>query len=426
MKNRHPCGGVDRRQFLAGAATMAATSGLRDLVRLGPGAESRAWGGGTGRRPRRPRPLSRPGRRGQQPGDDPGRRQEPRGIKATLDRGLNELTGADDAVDAWRKFFEPGDVVGIKVVPNGHPGPHLVRAGARGHRRAEVGGRQDEGHVRLRPLSRRVPRGRLSEDPARRHRLGRPDRRCRGPDQLDYRRSGNDPIAGYDPDEFVSMDLVGHGDDPKDDRKYRSHLGKLVTQAGQQDRRLPVPEGPRLGRRHRGPEEHEPRAGEQRRPLAQQRPTPTSATSSSRRWSATRSSARSSSCRSWTASAGSTRAGRSAAKPEWTWEYNALLLATDPVAMDHVEWDIIDAKRKERGCPPSAPSASSASDPFGTRGLRHPPAAAHRPGRRPRAWGFSTTSRPAAGGTRSSTRSSTSPEGRAARWSAAPGSVGPS
>ena len=37
---------------------------------------------------------------------------------------MKELTGADDAVQAWRSFFEPGDVVGIKVVPNGYPLAH--------------------------------------------------------------------------------------------------------------------------------------------------------------------------------------------------------------------------------------------------------------------------------------------------------------
>ena len=45
-------------------------------------------------------------------------------IKATLDKGLKELTGAPHAVDAWKTFFEPGDVVGIKVVPNGQPYAH--------------------------------------------------------------------------------------------------------------------------------------------------------------------------------------------------------------------------------------------------------------------------------------------------------------
>ena len=44
--------------------------------------------------------------------------------------------------------------------------------------------------------------------------------------------------------------------------------------------------------------------------------------------------------------------GPSASRPEWTWENNALLFATDPVAMDHVLWRQIDAKRKEKGLPP--------------------------------------------------------------------------
>ena len=34
---------------------------------------------------------------------------------------MKELTGADDAVEAWRCFFEPGDVVGIKMNPVGNP-----------------------------------------------------------------------------------------------------------------------------------------------------------------------------------------------------------------------------------------------------------------------------------------------------------------
>ncbi len=37
---------------------------------------------------------------------------------------MKELTGATDAVEAWKHFFEPGDVVGIKVVPNGQPEAH--------------------------------------------------------------------------------------------------------------------------------------------------------------------------------------------------------------------------------------------------------------------------------------------------------------
>ena len=42
-------------------------------------------------------------------------------------RGMTELTGADSWADAWRLFFEPGDVVGIKLNPVGQP---LVKSDA--------------------------------------------------------------------------------------------------------------------------------------------------------------------------------------------------------------------------------------------------------------------------------------------------------
>src|SRR5271157_4456622 len=42
-------------------------------------------------------------------------------IRQMMRRGMMELTGADGWVDAWRRFFEPGDVVGIKLNPVGRP-----------------------------------------------------------------------------------------------------------------------------------------------------------------------------------------------------------------------------------------------------------------------------------------------------------------
>ncbi|MFB3827017.1 MAG: DUF362 domain-containing protein [Bryobacteraceae bacterium] len=42
-------------------------------------------------------------------------------VRAMLCRGMMELTGAPDPQAAWRRFFEPGDVVGIKVNPVGQP-----------------------------------------------------------------------------------------------------------------------------------------------------------------------------------------------------------------------------------------------------------------------------------------------------------------
>src|SRR5438128_6851429 len=42
-------------------------------------------------------------------------------VKTMIDRGMCALTGADEPLSAWRRFFEPSDVVGIKVNPVGHP-----------------------------------------------------------------------------------------------------------------------------------------------------------------------------------------------------------------------------------------------------------------------------------------------------------------
>jgi hypothetical protein len=40
-------------------------------------------------------------------------------IQAMIRRGMMELTGTSNYVTGWRKLFQPGDVVGIKVNPNG-------------------------------------------------------------------------------------------------------------------------------------------------------------------------------------------------------------------------------------------------------------------------------------------------------------------
>src|SRR5467141_2151994 len=52
-------------------------------------------------------------------------------IRRMLDRALRELTGAQDVREAWSKFIEPQDIVGIKINPSGAPAccssPEIVR-----------------------------------------------------------------------------------------------------------------------------------------------------------------------------------------------------------------------------------------------------------------------------------------------------------
>lgn len=42
-------------------------------------------------------------------------------VRKIMDRGMKELVGSRDAVEAWKQFFKPGDRVGIKVNPVGVP-----------------------------------------------------------------------------------------------------------------------------------------------------------------------------------------------------------------------------------------------------------------------------------------------------------------
>ena len=42
-------------------------------------------------------------------------------VREMMARGMRTLTGAGTTPDAWRRFFEPSDVVGIKVNCGGYP-----------------------------------------------------------------------------------------------------------------------------------------------------------------------------------------------------------------------------------------------------------------------------------------------------------------
>jgi uncharacterized protein (DUF362 family) len=66
------------------------------------------------------------------PGSAVAGRHQAEPVREMVARGMKELTGATDATEAWRYFFESGDVVGIKVNPVGQPylisSPLVMRA----------------------------------------------------------------------------------------------------------------------------------------------------------------------------------------------------------------------------------------------------------------------------------------------------------
>ncbi|MEA2632805.1 MAG: hypothetical protein QOE66_3024, partial [Chloroflexota bacterium] len=58
--------------------------------------------------------------------------------------------------------------------------------------------------------------------------------------------------------------------------------------------------------------------------------------------------------------------GGPSASKKYVWQYKALFFATDPVAMDRVCGEIVDAKRVEEGLPPVAETGRSGKDPTRT------------------------------------------------------------
>jgi hypothetical protein len=307
-------------------------------------------------------------------------------IHETVARGMKELTGATDAIEAWRSFFEPGDIVGVKMNPVGNPlansSSELMLEVIDGLKAAGVKTEDIIVFERYRDefitakMHEAVPDG-ISWTG-----LGIGYNAMQTDIKGDDLRTGNlDRVTGYDPDEFMVMELVGAGADPKDDRTRRSHLGLLVTRRVNKIVLLPVLKDHgsagvtgalknmshglvnNVNRSHSTPDTN---VCNQFIPQVVNHPIIR----------------RKCVLHIMDGIKGVYQGGPSAWKPEWTWENNALLFATDPVAMDHVAWRYVDAKRKENALPPVAAAGRAGLDPlkkegFDIRQPQHIPLAAH-------------------------------------------------
>ena len=290
-------------------------------------------------------------------------------IKATLEKGMKELTGATDPVEAWKHFFEPGDVVGIKVVPNGQPEAHssfeivlevIEKLRAAGVKTGDI-------FVYDRFRNEFVTAGypKILPDGIRWGGLD-PDSNQFTLDFPDFR---DDPIAGFDHDAFVWMDLVPYGDDPKDDRKYRSHLGKLVTKTLNKIVAIPVLKDHgsagvtgALKNMSHGTVNNVARSHSNSFANVCNQFIPQVITHPVIRQKFV--------LHIMDGIRGVYQGGPfSRENGKWTWENNAILFATDPVALDHIEWDLIDAQRAKKNLPPVAASGNKAMDPLKTEGF---------------------------------------------------------
>ena len=368
MQNHHPCGGMRRRHFLATAVALPALGGVRLVSAVEPkGAENpKALGGTLGV------PGPYPGRviEARNPAMIRGGVKDRGAVKKTVARGMKELTGADDAVGAWRSFFEPGDVVGIKMNPVGNPlantSSELMLEVIEGLKAAGVKTRDIFVYERYREEFVKAGMHKAVPDGVRWGGLTPED----DPSQLliDWPSFRKDPVAGYDPDEFVEMNLVHHGNNPKDDRNFRSHLGLLITKRVNKLVMLPVLK------------DH----GSAGVTGALKNMSHGSVNNVAR----SHSTADTNACNQFIPEVvnhpilrkkcvlqildgirGVFQKGPFGGDEKFVWDYNALFFATDPVAMDRVEWQIIDAKRKEKGLPPVAATGKAGLDPLGTEGF---------------------------------------------------------
>src|SRR5262249_13065189 len=113
--------GIDRRGFLAAGTALPALAGM-SLTHVSA-QEPRAAAGRAGADEKWGIPGPYPGRvvEVRNPRMIKDGVKDRQAIHAAVARGMKELTGATDEVEAWRSFFEPGDVVGIKMTPVGRP-----------------------------------------------------------------------------------------------------------------------------------------------------------------------------------------------------------------------------------------------------------------------------------------------------------------
>ena len=339
MSKRYPCGG-SRRQFFRNVGLSAAAASLGPLATQTVSAALRdsdntGWGI-PGPFPARVVEVSHSGMIRRDVKDAVA-------ISVAMERGMMELTGAENATEAWRFFFQAGDVVAIKVNPVGNPlantSTEVLLDVIKGLRSAGI--RPKDMVVFDRYRSEFVNAGF--------------DKNLPDGVRWDGLTPASDPtqlaIDGYDPDEYVSMELVHPDHDPADDRTRRSHLGLLLTRQVDKMVCLPVLKDHgsagvtlalknmshglvnNVARSHGGPHynvcnQFIPEVVTH--PIIRQKAV----------------------LQVLDGIKGVYQGGPFSTNPEWTWERNSLFFATDPVAVDHIGWEIIDQQRKRRGLAP--------------------------------------------------------------------------
>jgi len=306
-------------------------------------------------------------------------------VREMLDRGMCTFTGADHPVEAWRTFFSPGEVIGIKVNPVGSNRQRPDRIGSVSNPEVvleivrnlkQIGVRPQDIVVFERYASEFITAGyedlmgEREMDGVRWYAAGagysdqqlsitgvdNPD--AHSPELLKH-------VAGYDPDQFVHMGFAAPEHSQNDDRRFRSHLSAVVSRLVDKVITIPVLKdhrsaGVTLALKNMSHGMNNNVARSHLSGLAHGYPgsrgrgydgpnqcnvfIPTAVNQPALRQKAT--------LHICDGLVAVYEGGPGSWNKSWgTWRANSLFFATDPVAMDHVGWDIIDAKRAEVGLP---------------------------------------------------------------------------
>jgi uncharacterized protein (DUF362 family) len=256
-------------------------------------------------------------------------------VRTMMQRGMRELTGADGWVDAWKRFFEPGDVVGIKVNPVGMPhvisAPEVLREIIAGVMAAGV-----------------KPQDIVVYDRYRRQFLQAGFDKWL-PEKVRWMHAAEDydeiqlGIDGYDPDHYMEMALVQPGQDLANPTMRRSFAANFITKSVNKLINLCVLKdhqsaGVTLALKNlshglvnnvaRSHSSYTLNACGAFIPAVVQMPV-----------------IRNKTVLHVLDGIKGLYHGGPGAKPQFVWEHKHLYFATDPVALDHVGWRVIDAKR---------------------------------------------------------------------------------
>jgi hypothetical protein len=263
-------------------------------------------------------------------------RVQPDVVRAMVQRGMCELTGAPAWQDAWKVFFEPGDIVGIKVNPQAHQAasvreivlPIVEGLNAAGVKTDDV------------VLYDRYRRSLMWLEAA--------SWLPKGAGQFWAAESYADvqtAISGYDPGHFVELPFVWSGLSPDDPVARRSHAALFITKHVNKVINLPALKdheaagvtlalknmshglANNVNRSHADPErlrfvDFIPAIVNM--PIIRERVV----------------------LHILDGIRGVYEGGPTVASTDCVWENRTLHLATDPVAMDRIGWAIIDMTRK--------------------------------------------------------------------------------